>query len=120
MRNPALYSFQIGKKLCRLRLSSQDFCCYVWRYTLVTGAVNVAKRLNMPAIVIGIVLVGFGTSVLVFDIHSNMQADTDRCRNVIGSNIANILLVAGAGAFGAIVADKGDLQRDGLVLVRPV
>ena len=88
--------------------------------TLVTGAVNVAKRLNMPAIVIGIVLVGFGTSVpeLLTSVQANMQGYPGiAVGNVIGSNIANILLVAGAGAILVpIVADKGDLQRDGLVL----
>ncbi len=89
--------------------------------TLVNGAVAVAKRLNMPPLVIGIVLVGFGTSVpeLVTSIQASLQGSPGiAIGNVIGSNIANVLLVAGAGAILVpIVADLKGLKRDGLVLM---
>ena len=88
--------------------------------TLVTGAVNLAKRLHMPPIVIGIVLIGFGTSVpeLVTSVQAAMRGFPGiAIGNVVGSNIANILLVAGAGAMLVpIVADVKDIKRDGLVL----
>lgn len=89
--------------------------------TLVNGAVAVAKRLHMPPLVIGIVLVGFGTSVpeLVTSIQASLQGSPGiAIGNVIGSNIANVLLVAGAGALLVpIVADLRGLTRDGIVLM---
>lgn len=89
--------------------------------TLVNGAVAVAKRLKMPPLVIGIVLVGFGTSVpeLVTSIQASLQGSPGiAVGNVVGSNIANVLLVAGAGAILVpIAADLRGLKRDGLVLM---
>ncbi len=84
---------------------------------LVKGSVAVAHRLNVPPLVIGIVLVGFGTSVpeLVTCIEAAMKGAPDiAVGNVVGSNIANILLVAGAGAvFYPVVTSMDTFKREG-------
>ncbi len=87
---------------------------------LVEGAVAVAKKLDMPPLVIGVVLVGFGTSVpeLVTSIEAALNgAEGISIGNVIGSNIANVLLVAGAGALLIPVGKpaKG-FKRDSIVM----
>ena len=88
--------------------------------TLVNGAVSVAKRLDVPPLVIGVVLVGFGTSVpeLVTSIEAVLRGSEGiAVGNVLGSNIANVLLVAGAGALLIPVAKPTrGFTRDSLVL----
>lgn len=65
---------------------------------LVKGASSLAKRFNVPEIVIGLTVVAFGTSTpeLCVNIISNLKGATDICfGDPIGSNIFNILLVLG-------------------------
>ena len=61
---------------------------------LVRGAVDAASRLGVSKLVIGIVLVGFGTSVpeMVTSVQA-VYADSPGIAigNFVGSNIANIL-----------------------------
>lgn len=63
---------------------------------LVRGAVAIARRLGVSELAVGLVFVGFGTSVPEF-VTSVSAAFRDApgiaIGNVIGSNIANILLV---------------------------
>ncbi len=68
---------------------------------LVRGAVGLAHRLSISPLVIGAVIVGLGTSAP--ELAASMTAALSGAPglavgNVAGSNIANILLVAGAGA----------------------
>ena len=87
--------------------------------TLVNGSVAVARRLNMPSLVIGVVLVGFGTSTpeLVTSIEAGLQNSPGIVvGNIIGSNIANVLLVAGAGALVLPMVRPAGFMRDSLVL----
>ena len=68
---------------------------------LVRGAVAVARRLGVSPFVIGVTLVGFGTSTpeLITSIDAVLAgAPGLAIGNVVGSNIANILLVLGCGA----------------------
>jgi cation:H+ antiporter len=69
---------------------------------LVRGAVAMARRLGVSELAVGLVLVGFGTSVPEF-VTSVSAALRDApgivIGNVIGSNIANILLVLGVAAL---------------------
>ena len=85
---------------------------------LVTGSVGIAKRLNVPPMVIGAVLVGFGTSApeLVTSIQAALAgAPGVAIGNVTGSNIANVLLVVGLVALiRPIPADGDALWREGL------
>ncbi|MDP2684413.1 MAG: calcium/sodium antiporter [bacterium] len=65
---------------------------------LVKGSASVAKRLNISPIVIGLTIVAFGTSApeLVVNIFSALKGAPDiAIGNILGSNIANILLVLG-------------------------
>ncbi len=62
----------------------------------------IGKAFNIPDIVIGITIVGFGTSLpeLVTSIIATIKHQPEiAISNVVGSNIANIFLIFGVGAF---------------------
>jgi len=68
---------------------------------LVEGASSGAKRLGIPPIVIGLTIVAFGTSMpeLIVNIFASTRGNTDiAIGNILGSNIANILLILGISA----------------------
>ena len=87
----------------------------------VRGSVAIAEKLGMSSLLIGLTLVGFGTSLP--ELVTSVQAALDGAPgiavgNVVGSNIANILLILGITALiYPIVVDKAVLRRDGSVLV---
>lgn len=65
---------------------------------LVRGSVAIALRLGIPTLVIGLTIVAFGTSApeLVISLSAALSgAPGIALGNVVGSNIANILLVLG-------------------------
>lgn len=65
---------------------------------LVKGASNVAKRLHIPEILIGLTIVSLGTTLpeLVVSIVSSVSNKTDIVLgNAIGSNLCNLLLILG-------------------------
>jgi len=70
----------------------------------VTAADQVGRRLGMPPFVVGVLLIGFGTSLpeLVSSLLAVAAGSTEIVvGNVLGSNITNILLIMGlAGLFG--------------------
>ena len=69
---------------------------------LVDNASSLAKRLNIPAMVIGLTIVGFGTSApeLVVNLFSSFEKNSDLALgNIIGSNIFNILGILGISAI---------------------
>ena len=82
----------------------------------VDGASSVAKKLRIPAFVIGLTIVAFGTSApeLAVSITAAMKGSNDiAIGNVVGSNIFNTLVVLGASAaITPIVVDKGMIKRD--------
>jgi cation:H+ antiporter len=88
---------------------------------LVRGAVGVARRLSVPPLVIGLTLVGFGTSAP--ELATSLQAALSgapgiAAGNVVGSNIANILLILGlAAATRPVAVDGPAFRRDGAALV---
>lgn len=66
--------------------------------SLVNGASNIAKKFNIPEILIGLTVVALGTSLpeLVVTIISSVTGNTDIViGNVIGSNMCNLLLILG-------------------------
>ncbi|WP_439529717.1 calcium/sodium antiporter [Pannonibacter sp.] len=68
---------------------------------LVRGAVSLAARLGMSPLLIGLTVVGFGTSMpeLVVSLKAAFYGSPDiAVGNVVGSNTANILLILGAAA----------------------
>lgn len=69
---------------------------------LVRGSVGVAQRLGIPNLVIGLTIVAFGTSApeLVISLKAALKgASGIAIGNVVGSNIANVLLVLGMPAL---------------------
>jgi len=88
---------------------------------LVRGAVGVARQLGVSELVIGAILVGFGTSMpeLVTSLRAVGEGAVGvAVGNVAGSNVANILLVLGVAAMIApIVTKPRALARDMAVLV---
>ncbi len=89
--------------------------------TLVRGAVNVAKRLGVSPLLIGLTLVGFGTSTpeLVTSLKAALDGAPDiAVGNVVGSNICNILLILGiTAAIYPVACDPRALRRDGTVVM---
>lgn len=88
---------------------------------LVRGAVSIAQRLKVSPLLIGLILVGFGTSMpeFVTSISAAFQgAPGIAVGNVVGSNIANILLILVLTAIIRPLAVATDaLKRDGAVLI---
>jgi len=88
---------------------------------LVRGSVGIARKVGMSELVIGLTLVGFGTSLP--ELVTSLQALSEGAvglsiGNVIGSNVANIMLVIGAAAFvRAITTNPKALARDGAFMV---
>lgn len=68
---------------------------------LVRGAVSFAAKLGMPPLIIGLTIVGFGTSMpeLLVSLKAAFDGAPDiAIGNVVGSNTANILLILGIAA----------------------
>ena len=68
----------------------------------VRGAVAIANRFNIPHLVIGMTIIAFGTSAPEFVVSINAAisgAAGISIGNVIGSNIANLMLILGATAM---------------------
>ncbi|MFN3911637.1 calcium/sodium antiporter [Hyphomonas sp.] len=87
---------------------------------LVRGAVQLAQKFRISPLLIGLTLVGFGTSTpeLVTSLQAAFSGSPGiAVGNVVGSNIANILLILGITAliFPVVVA-RDTFQRDGIVL----
>ncbi|GGL54045.1 calcium/sodium antiporter [Wenxinia marina] len=89
--------------------------------TLVKGAVNLALRLGIPALVVGLTVVAFGTSApeLLVSVQA-VLADQPGIAlgNVVGSNIANVLLVLGLPALiQTLHAGQGDTRRSYIIMM---
>lgn len=70
--------------------------------SLVRGAVNLSLRLGVPALIVSLTIVAFGTSApeLLISIQAIMEGVPGLAMgNVVGSNTANILLVLGVPAL---------------------
>ena len=68
---------------------------------LVRGSVNIAKKMQVSQLVIGLTIVAFGTSTpeLVVSINAALSGQADiSLGNVVGSNIVNIGLILGLSA----------------------
>lgn len=94
---------------------------FVGGEALVRGSVGIARRFGLSELLIGIVLVGFGTSMP--ELVTSMQAVGQGAvgmsvGNVTGSNIANIMLVLGTAAIiRPIFTDPKALSRDFIFMV---
>lgn len=80
----------------------------------VDGASAVATHLGMPPLLIGMVIVGFGTSApeMVVSVLSSIQGNSGiALGNAFGSNIANIGLILGLTALLSPIAFKSSILR---------
>tara|TARA_R110000824_G_scaffold21793_3_gene80902 strand:+ start:1349 stop:2296 length:948 start_codon:yes stop_codon:yes gene_type:complete len=88
---------------------------------LVRGAVGISTRLGVSPLLAGLTIVGFGTSTpeLVTSLFAAFDgAPGIAVGNIVGSNIANILLILGVSALILPLAiDPTAFRRDGLALV---
>ena len=87
---------------------------------LVRGASDIATSLGMSPLVVGLTVVGFGTSSpeLVINILGAARGATDLAfGNVVGSNISNLALVLGAAALMAPIRIQSALVRRELPLL---
>jgi len=88
--------------------------------SLIRGAVKLAERLGISPLLIGLTLVGFGTSTpeLVTSVQAALRGSEGiAIGNVVGSNIANILFILGvAGLIAPIACGRATLRRDGSVM----
>lgn len=77
--------------------------------SLVRGSVAIAEWLGISKLVVGLVVVGFGTSTpeLLVSIQAAHSGSPDiAIGNVVGTNIANILLVLGVAALIAPIVNR--------------
>ncbi len=88
---------------------------------LVRGSVRLAEIMGLSPLVIGLTLVGFGTSTpeLVTSVQAALAGSPGiAVGNIVGSNIANILLILGLSALiFPIAVQSSALKRDGVVVV---
>lgn len=78
---------------------------------MVRGASSLAKKIGVAPIVIGLTVVAFGTSApeLVVNLFAAFRGSSDLAiGNVVGSNIANILLILGIASLIAPIKVKGN------------
>jgi cation:H+ antiporter len=81
---------------------------------LVRGASGLARTLGISALVVGLTVVSFGTSApeLFISVLSLLRGQADlSIGNVVGSNIANILLILGTSALIAPLVVSSQLVR---------
>ena len=88
---------------------------------LVRGSVGIAWRMAIPPLLIGLTVVGFGTSTpeLLVSVDAAWRGVPDiALGNVVGSNIANILLIIGLSALVWPIRVMGaTLRRDTAVMM---
>ncbi len=93
---------------------------------LVHSGVKLAKKLHLSPLIIGIVLMGCGTSLP--ELSASLTALTAKppvpgiaFGNIIGSNISNILFILGLSALlSPVRIERAGFRRDGLFLIMSV
>jgi len=88
---------------------------------LVRGSVGIARRMAIPPLLIGLTVVGFGTSTpeLLVSVQAAWRGVPDiALGNIVGSNIANVLLIVGLTALVWPIRVSGaTLRRDTAVMI---
>ncbi len=88
---------------------------------LVRGAVDLARRLGVPPLVIGLTIVAYGTGApeLLVSLEASFAGSPGiAIGNIVGSNIANILLIVGCSALiSPIVCTHGSINFNGLMML---
>jgi cation:H+ antiporter len=93
----------------------------VWSSDIfIDGASSVAKHMSISPLIIGVVVLGFGTSSpeILVSIHASLDnSPALAIGNVIGSNIANIALVLGVTAMVSPIIVKSSLLKQEFPIV---
>ncbi len=88
---------------------------------LVRGAVQLASRAGVTPLIVGLVIVGFGTSMpeLVTSVEAALlDAPGIAWGNIVGSNIANGLLILGVAALASpIIIHNANYLRDPVIMI---
>jgi cation:H+ antiporter len=88
---------------------------------LIRGSLGISNRIGMSPLLSGLIIVGFGTSMpeLVVSVEAALNGQPDiAIGNVVGSNIANILLILGiCAAITPLAISPLSLRRDALVVM---
>ena len=88
---------------------------------MVEGAVNLARLLGVSELIVAITLVAFGTSLpeLAASLSAAFHKETDLAiGNIVGSNIANLLLILGVTALlQPIAVNRADIQFEFVVMI---
>lgn len=86
---------------------------------LIRGATALARQFGVSELLIGLTLIGFGTSApeLVSSVRAALAGSPGvAVGNVVGSNIANILFILGlSAAIAPFAVDQKAFRRDGFV-----
>lgn len=89
--------------------------------SLVKGAVNLSLRLGVPALIVSLTIVAFGTSApeLLIAVSAVLdEAPGIALGNVVGSNTANVLLVLGVPAMlSGLDTEHCDTRRTYLMMI---
>jgi len=91
--------------------------------TFIDGATSLAVRFNMPSFLIGVVILGIGTSApeLVVSALAALAGSPDLALgNAYGSNIINITLVLGVTALISPILIRANVIRHDLILLLAV
>ena len=90
---------------------------------LVYGAAVISRSLGVPPLIIGMTIVGIGTSLpeLIVSVTAALNGQTNMAvGNVLGSNIANILLILGVAALIHPLTARSEVLRRELPLMLAV
>ena len=94
---------------------------FVGGEALLRGSVSIANKMGLSTLLVSMVVVGFGTSApeLLVSLSSAFKgAPNIALGNVVGSNIANVLLILGLSAlFAPIACTRLEIRRDTLAVV---
>ncbi len=85
---------------------------------LVRGAVGIADKLGVSTLFTGLVIVGFATSMpeMAASVQASLAGSPEIAwGNIVGSNLANTLLILGASALVAPIVLTGGGRRDAIV-----
>lgn len=94
---------------------------FVGGEALVRGSVVISQRLGISAVLIGVVIVGFGTSTpeLLVSVKASLANQPEiALGNIVGSNIANVMLIlATAAIITPLACSDPAIRRDALMVV---
>lgn len=88
---------------------------------LIKGAVSLARNFGLSKLLVSAVIVGFGTSMpeMTVSLGAALKGSSEiALGNIVGSNIANILLIIGLAAIlFPIAVDRVAVRRDTLTMI---